>query len=162
GDSPAFMLAGDEPALPIARVAVGVVRGFAENGGGASLLIPPHDPVVRNVAPQQVAPVAEPHWTFGPAEAGSQTLDRRVERGLDAFEAWVERTDRRIGVACGRLPSHRRSGQWIKRRSRYRIHRLRSSANALSAPRAKRVASIDLDDLFLVQRGELFLGEAEQ
>src|SRR6266446_4937744 len=52
GDAPRVMLAGDEPALAVAGVAVGVVRWLAEDADRAGLLVPAHDPVVRDVAPQ--------------------------------------------------------------------------------------------------------------
>ena len=53
GDAARAVLAGDEAALAVARVAVGVVGGFAEDAHAAAFLVPAHDAVVRDVAPQQ-------------------------------------------------------------------------------------------------------------
>src|SRR5207302_5081660 len=60
-------LAGDQPALAVPRVAVGVIGRLAEHADRAGLLLPFYDAVVRDVAPQEVAPIAEPHRAFGKA-----------------------------------------------------------------------------------------------
>src|SRR5262249_60124048 len=75
GDAARIVLAGDEAALAVAGVAVGVVRRFSEHADAAGLLLPAHDAVVGNVAPQQVAAVAEPHRPLAPAHAGGPPLD---------------------------------------------------------------------------------------
>ena len=54
-DAPPAVLAGDEPALAVARVAVGEVRGLAVDADRARLLLPLQDAVVGDVAPQQIA-----------------------------------------------------------------------------------------------------------
>ena len=72
------VLAGDEPALAVAGVAVGIVRRLAEHADRAGLLLPFHDPVVRDVAEQQIAAVAEPHRPLGKAHAAGDPLDRGV------------------------------------------------------------------------------------
>ena len=77
-DAPGVVFAGEEPALAIASVAVGVVRRLAENADRARLLVPAHDAVVGDVAPQQAAPVAEPDRAFAPAHAGGDPLDAGV------------------------------------------------------------------------------------
>src|SRR5260221_7511646 len=100
---PRIVLAGDETALAVARVAVGVVRRLAEDADRAGLLLPFHHPVVRDVAPQQIAAVAEPHRPLAPAEAGRQALD--AGQGDAIFrEAGVQDFDRRIRIALARLP----------------------------------------------------------
>src|SRR4051812_21945244 len=98
-DAPRPVLAGDEPSLPVARVAVGEVGGLAEDADRAGFLVPTHDPLVGDVAPEKRARVAQPHGSFAPAKAGGQPLD---PRGLDAvaLEALVEDFDRRIGIAA--------------------------------------------------------------
>src|SRR5882672_9554855 len=53
--------AGDKPSLAVAGVAVGVVRGPPERADGAGFFLPAQNAVARDVAPQQVAAVAEPH-----------------------------------------------------------------------------------------------------
>ena len=97
------VLAGEQPPLTIARVAVGEVRRLAEDARLPRLLVPAHDPVVRDVAPQDIAPVPEPRRTFGPAEARDQPLDLGGVEPV-AREARVDDLDRRVGVALARLP----------------------------------------------------------
>src|SRR6185295_14117837 len=83
------VLAGDEAALAVARVAVGVVGGLAINAGAAGLFVPAHDAVVRDVAPQQAARVAEIDRAFVPARPGVKPLHARepkpeiVERRIE-------------------------------------------------------------------------------
>ena len=97
------VLAGDEPALAVARVAVRVVRGRAEDADVPVLLEPAHHAVVRDVAPQQVAAVAEVDRALGPAEAGRDALDSGVA-DLEP-EPLVERLDARVRVAgAGQVP----------------------------------------------------------
>ena len=78
GHAAAVVLAGDEPALAVARVAVGEVRRLAEHADRARLLVPAHDPVVGDVAPQQVAPVAEPHRAPPPSGSRWRGAPRRA------------------------------------------------------------------------------------
>src|SRR5581483_6787053 len=100
-DPPAVVLAGDEPALAVARVAVGEVGRLAEDRGDARLLVPAHDAVVGDVAPQHVPAVAEPHRPLRPPEAGGEALHRRVEDAV-LGEALVEDLERGIGIASDR------------------------------------------------------------
>src|SRR5690606_37314186 len=51
GDTPATVLAGNEPAIAITRVAVRVVGGLAIDGRDARFLVPAHDAVVGYVTP---------------------------------------------------------------------------------------------------------------
>src|SRR5579872_4418699 len=110
------VLAGDEAPLPVAGVAVGVVRWLAKDADRAGLLVPAQDAVVRDVAPQQAALVAEPHRALAPAASGIEPLDGGVERRPDRLEARIEGDDRRIGVGLRRLPGtgHRGSSlMWL-------------------------------------------------
>src|SRR6185312_15082453 len=68
-DAPPAVLAADEAALAIAGVAIGEVGGLAIDADGARLLLPLQDAVVGDVAPQQVAAVAEVDRPFRPAAA---------------------------------------------------------------------------------------------
>src|SRR5262249_61072953 len=90
--APPAMVAGDEPPLAIAGVAVGVIRGPAELAPLPGFLVPAHDPVVGNVAPQHVAAVAEPHRPLAPAHARRKLLERRVEQP-EFGEARIEHFD---------------------------------------------------------------------
>src|SRR6266478_1405998 len=98
GHPPAVVLAGDEPALAVAGVAVGVARRLAEDRDRPRLLVPAHDAVVGDVAPEHVAPVPEPYRALGPAEPGGEPLHRRVEDTV-LGEALVEDLERGIGIA---------------------------------------------------------------
>ena len=104
GHAAAAMLAGDQPALAVAGVAVGEIRRLAEDADRAGLLFPFDDAVVGNVAAQKIAPVAEPHRAFGPAQAGGQPLHGREFQPV-FFEARIERMDRRIGIIGRRPPA---------------------------------------------------------
>src|SRR3954451_20315777 len=96
------MLAGDEEALPVARIAVGVVGGLAKDGEAAVLFVILHDPVVQDVAAQQIPAFGEVHRPLGPAHARRNLFERA---GVDPVieEAWIEDLDRRLGVALVRL-----------------------------------------------------------
>src|SRR5207244_2778294 len=97
------MLARDEPALAVARVAVCVLGRAAEDADGARLLLPFHHAIVWNVAPQEIAPVTEPDRAFAPAKAGRKPLYRR-EREVIARETGIEDLNRGIRIARGRCP----------------------------------------------------------
>ena len=91
-------LAGDQPSDAVPCVAVGIVGGLAEHADRAGLLFPFQDAVVRDVAEQQMAPVAEPYRPFGEAAAAGDPLDRRHRQ--DVFgKARVEDFDIGIRVA---------------------------------------------------------------
>src|SRR5262249_34009625 len=99
-DAAGIVLTRHQPALAVARVAIGVVRRLAEDAHRAGLLLPLHDPVVRDIAPEQEATVADPHRALGPSEARRETLDRRQRQAVRR-EARVEHLDGWIGIAHG-------------------------------------------------------------
>src|SRR5882757_4439685 len=98
-----IVLAAHQPALAVARIAVGVVRGLAEDADRAGLLLPFHHPVVRDVAPQEVAPVAEPDRPLAPAEPGRQKLDRGEGQAIFG-ETRIQYLHRRIRITLARFP----------------------------------------------------------
>src|SRR6476659_5402681 len=98
------MLAGDEPALAVPRVAIREIGGLSEVADRAGFLLPFDDALVWNVATEQIAPVAEPHRTLGPAQAGRQPLHRREFQPV-FFEAGIECLYRRIGIVARRPPA---------------------------------------------------------
>ena len=98
------VLAGHEPSLAVARVAIGEIRRLPVDADGAGLFLPLHDPVVGNVAPQEIAAVAEPHRALGPATSRRQTLDGGEFQPI-GLETRVERDDGGVGIACGRFPA---------------------------------------------------------
>jgi len=91
------VLTTDQPALAVARIAVGVIARRAEYADVAVVLEPAHHAVVRNVAPDQVAAIGEVDGPLGPTEPGGDPLDRGV--ALPGSEALVEHLDARVGVA---------------------------------------------------------------
>ncbi len=114
------VLAGQEPALTVSRVAIREVRGLAKYAGHAGLFVPAHDPVVRNVAPEQVSSVAEPRRPFGPSKPRREALDLGQVEPI-AGEALVDDLDGGIRIPLARLPlgeCARRRGQSGRHRSR--------------------------------------------
>ena len=108
GHPPGEVLAGDEPALPVPGVAVGVVGGAAEHRDRPGLLVPAQHPVAGDVAPEQAAVVAEPDRPLDPAVAGGDPLHGRVVQPA-VLEPRVEDPDGGIGIAAGRVgPAIRR------------------------------------------------------
>ena len=107
GHAPRIVLAGDQPALAIARVAVGVVGGLAEDADAAGLLLPAHDAVVGDVAPHQVAAGAEPGRSLAPAHAGGKPLHAGEAQPVLA-EARIEDLDGRVGIALAGPPLRQR------------------------------------------------------
>jgi len=93
----AAMLAGDQPTLAVAGIAVGEVRRLAEDADRAGLFLPFQDALVRDVAAQQIAAVAEPHRAFGPAQAGGDAFHGGELQPV-LLEARIERMDRGIRV----------------------------------------------------------------
>src|SRR6185369_9728454 len=97
------VLTAEDTALPIARVAVGIARGFAENRDLAAFLVPTQHAVVRNVAPDERTRVAQPYRTLGPAAAGVQAL--YLGEGQPVFvEGIIHHHDGGVGIALARLP----------------------------------------------------------
>src|SRR5262252_4211289 len=92
------MFTSDKPALTVSRVAVAVVRGLTEHADLATVLQPAQNAVVGNVAPKQVASIAEPHRTFRPAATGVKTLDCGVPNNV-LPESRVKNLNIRIGIA---------------------------------------------------------------
>ena len=93
----AGMLARELASLMIERVAVAVARRLAEHGDAPVILDPSHLPVVRDVAPDQILPLAVPRRSFAPHAAGPQPLNRRVA-DAQRVERRIERDDVGIGI----------------------------------------------------------------
>jgi len=87
--------ADHQPALAVAGQAIGEVCLLAKYAQRLADLVPAHDAVVGNVAEQQVAPVANPYWTFGPAQTVGDLLDAGVEQAqlqkafIQYFQGWI-------------------------------------------------------------------------
>ena len=100
--------AGDQPSLAVARVAIGIPGGVAQDGGGAGDLIPAQQPVVGDVGEQQIASVAVIGWSLGETKSGGDALDRGVPQD-HMLKARVEHDDVGVGIAdgAGGLPPRR-------------------------------------------------------
>ena len=68
-DTPGPVFTTDEPALPVACVSIGVVRGVAIDTHDAGGFLPFQDPVVWNIAPEEVASITEPDRSLCPARS---------------------------------------------------------------------------------------------
>src|SRR5262249_50440653 len=66
------------------------------------LLLPLHDPVVREVAPEQEPPVAEPYRPFGPTTSGRQAFGGGVKETVPG-EAGMEHVHRGVRISLARL-----------------------------------------------------------
>src|SRR5262245_2311399 len=61
------------------RLPLAWVGRFAIDADRAGNLVIPHEPIVRDVAPDQGTPVTEIHWPFAPAHPGRKPLDAGIE-----------------------------------------------------------------------------------
>ncbi|KPX54935.1 Uncharacterized protein ALO35_05769 [Pseudomonas amygdali pv. lachrymans] len=93
-------LTDQQPALAIAAHAIGKVRMLAVHRHLTRYLVPAHDPIVGDIADQQVATVSNPHRPFGPAHAAGQLLDAGIEYSY-LGKAVIQNTDQWVGVALG-------------------------------------------------------------
>ena len=71
--------AAEQPALPVAGMAVGESRGLPE-AADAAALAPAHDAVVRKVAEQQAVLVGEPDRSLEPGETLAQLDQWRIRQ----------------------------------------------------------------------------------
>src|SRR4030095_6591031 len=93
--------------LPVARIAVGEVRRLPEHAHLSRFLVPPHDPVVGDVAPEDIPPVAEPHRTLRPAEPGRELLHLAGPEPVGR-EALIHDLDGRVWIPLARLELRQR------------------------------------------------------
>ena len=87
--APVAVLAGDEAALAVDRVAVGMAGRMAKDADRIRGLVEAHHAVVGNVAPDQIAPGREIGGPFRPAAALRQLFQPR-RSDEQAPEAIVE------------------------------------------------------------------------
>src|SRR5262245_3922933 len=104
GDASTVVFAGDQTALAVAGIAICVVRGLAEHADPPGLLVPTHDAVVGNVAPQQATGVAEIDRALAPAHVGCDALDAGEGEAITR-KTRIEDLDRRVRIALARLPA---------------------------------------------------------
>src|SRR5687767_5283912 len=77
-DAPPAMLAGDEAAFPVGRVAVAVARRLPEDRDGTIGLVIAKHAVIGDVGPDKIASGGEIGWALGPATAGEELVDLRI------------------------------------------------------------------------------------
>src|SRR6202012_4233916 len=90
-------------ALPIARVAVAVIRWLAKDADRARFLVPPHHAIVWNVAPDQVTSVTEPNRPFAPAHSGGNPFHFR-RRDAVFVKTRINGFYGRVRITLARLP----------------------------------------------------------
>src|SRR5215469_13958688 len=74
GNPARALLAADQAALAVDGVAVGIAGWLAEDAYRVSGLVPAEDPVVRDVAEDEVAPGGEVGGSLGPSASGVQAF----------------------------------------------------------------------------------------
>ena len=88
GDPAVAVLARHQPAVGVERVAVGVAGRMAEHADRASGLVPAQQPIVGDVADEEVATGRDVHRALRPPAPDVKALDAVV--ALDVAEALVE------------------------------------------------------------------------
>ena len=78
GDAPIEVLAGEQPALAIDGVAIGMATGVSKHRDRPIGFVPPQQSVIGDVAPDQVAPCGKPGRPFGPAATCPESIQPRV------------------------------------------------------------------------------------
>src|SRR5215468_1790378 len=84
-DATGIVLASEKSSLAVAIVAIAVIGRTAKHADFSGVLEPAQDAIVRDVAEQQVAPVAKPHGPLRPARPGIKALDGGVGIGNRSF-----------------------------------------------------------------------------
>jgi hypothetical protein len=94
-DAPVAVLAGDEPALAVDRIAVAVAGRMAEHPDRAGGLVEAQHAVVGDVAPDEVAPGREIGRPLRPAAALVELFDPRgrLHQALEALVDDLEHDD---------------------------------------------------------------------
>src|SRR5215468_140349 len=117
--APREVLAGELPALEVERVPIAVIGRTPEDGHAAIVFEPAQLAIVRDVTPDQIAPLAAPGGPLGPERPGPEPLDRRVPLSI-AVEQRVDGDDVGIDVRHrGRVRTE------VPRWSRNRARRVR-------------------------------------
>src|SRR5262249_3241038 len=137
GHASRAVLAGDQAALTVSRVTVCLVRWTAKHADRAGRFIPTHDAVVGGVAPQQIAPVAEPDRALAPRHAGGEPLHANDVRPVFE-EAWIEYLDGRVRIARARRPVGKGGSGEARRRGSTGEHSASRDLHELSSHVAKR------------------------
>src|SRR5262249_28056823 len=98
---------------------------------------PAQHPVVRNITPQQIAPIPKPAGAFRPQCPRVESLHRGMSEGI-GLEAWVEDPDGRIRVSdrVGSTPIPR-----LHRYDRVPFYRWCASLSPVRCPPALNAAS---------------------
>jgi len=107
---PRIVLAGNEPSLPVAGIAIGIVGRLAVDACAAGRVVPPHDAIVGDVAPIDATRIAEIDRPLGPAHSRGQPFNPGEQEAI-FVETRIEDLNRWIGIAFARLPGCERFGR---------------------------------------------------
>src|SRR5262249_36518848 len=104
GNPARALLAADQAALAVDRVAVGIAGWLAENAHRVGGLVPAEDPVVRDVAEDEIAPGGEVGGSLGPPAPRVQAFHPVIpatapEPLVEHLELRLERFPHRILAA---------------------------------------------------------------
>src|SRR5262249_23872140 len=95
---PRIVLAGNQPALAVARESVRVVRWLPKDAGSPRRFVPAQNAIVGDVAPKQATRITKPGRPFAPTRTGIEALDARVtdavtrEGRIEVLHAWIRIT----------------------------------------------------------------------
>ena len=92
------VLTGDQPALPVARVAVAVVGWAAKDADRSGFLGPAQHAVVGDITPDEIAAIAKPDRPLGPARACVESLQGRAAKHVFA-EGRLDSLNSRVRIA---------------------------------------------------------------
>ena len=137
-DAAAGMLARELPPLMVERIAVAVARRLAKHRHAAIVFEPSQLPVVRYVAPHEIAPLAGPRGPLAPQPAGPQPLNRRV--------ADAKRVERRVDRDDVGIRIRDRLSAWSEIPRRIRNHRGRAGPRRLGRCLRRLRRSLSADD----------------
>src|SRR3954462_2843928 len=97
GHPASAMFAGEQPALPVTGVAVRESGRLPEHANRPGLLLPFHESVVGNVAPEEVTAVPEPYRAFAPSGARREPRPAIPDQDV-LWEGWAEGLHRGVRV----------------------------------------------------------------
>src|SRR5215831_17219560 len=94
--APREVLAGELPVLEVERVPIAVIGRTPEDRHAAVVFEPAQLAIVRDVAPDQIAPLPTPGRSLGPERPSPESLDRcvslpiAVEQRIDGDDVGID------------------------------------------------------------------------
>ena len=102
-DTSCAVFTTDKPTLPIARMSIGVVSGFAINAHHARGFLPFQNTVVWNITPKEVSTITEPDGSLCPTRSRPESFYDSISDFVFR-ETWVNDFNRWIGITRNRFP----------------------------------------------------------